>query len=528
MVRGKDVLDIACGEGYGASYMSQVAASVTGVDVSPGAVRHANREYGSDRTRFMVGDGVAIPSADASFDVVTSFETIEHIADQNRFLAEIKRVLRPGGLLIASSPESRIYSPVGSSPNQFHVNELTAEDFRTLLAANFAEVQLVGQLAMIGSAIVADDATQGGSNWTFERRGADAFEASRGLPKATYIIALASDRLNDRVAGSIYVERNEPYWRPDKERSDMETTVANLRRQVAGLTAQVEQLKREAAGGKGRSQRKQSKPAGLLPADRQAVTRRFLDSITLQVLCEEPQASKSLVFVQCGSTFDRRSLTDRDRPFDLLLNLYDNATPRRVNPGANIVCAQPGSKCTAIATLLQQRPDLLDRYDHVLFLDDDVAISTEGVERLFEAMARDDLHLVQPSLTAASPCAWPALKQPSVGQGRVMVSSVEIMMPCLSRAALRAAGWVFGTSVSGWGTDVLLGAYLSRTHGYDAYVLGDVVAEHERAIDTTRGPFYRFLESIGVDPNEELNAILRQYGLERMIRRFPPVTPAAD
>jgi ubiquinone/menaquinone biosynthesis C-methylase UbiE len=100
--RGKDVLDIASGEGYGAALLSQVASSVIGVDVADEAVEHAARNYIRDSLSFRKGDGSQLPISDSSVDVVVSFETIEHLYDHQRFLSEIRRVLRPGGLLILS------------------------------------------------------------------------------------------------------------------------------------------------------------------------------------------------------------------------------------------------------------------------------------------------------------------------------------------------------------------------------------------------------------------------------------------
>ncbi|MFC7552845.1 class I SAM-dependent methyltransferase [Pseudoroseomonas wenyumeiae] len=94
--RGLDVLDIASGEGYGSALLAQVARSVIGVDVAEGAVDYAQQNYKRDNLRFLHGDGRAIPVADASVDVVVSFETLEHLYEQDMFLAECRRVLRPG------------------------------------------------------------------------------------------------------------------------------------------------------------------------------------------------------------------------------------------------------------------------------------------------------------------------------------------------------------------------------------------------------------------------------------------------
>src|SRR4051812_38806208 len=87
-VKGKRVLDLACGEGYGSALLARHAQSVTGVDVSPQAIEHARRVYGKlGNADFTVGSATSIPAAGASFDVAVSFETLEHIHEQEQFLA---------------------------------------------------------------------------------------------------------------------------------------------------------------------------------------------------------------------------------------------------------------------------------------------------------------------------------------------------------------------------------------------------------------------------------------------------------
>ena len=110
IVKQKDILDVACGEGYGSSFMADVARSVVGVDISDEAVQHASSTYTKANLMFRQGSATALDFNDASFDVVVSFETIEHLAEQAQMLAEIRRVLRPDGLLVISSPNRPIYS----------------------------------------------------------------------------------------------------------------------------------------------------------------------------------------------------------------------------------------------------------------------------------------------------------------------------------------------------------------------------------------------------------------------------------
>jgi SAM-dependent methyltransferase len=208
--RGKDVLDVAAGEGYGSAYLAQTAKSVVGIELSPKAVEHATASYKRDNIRFHQGDARHLALPDASFDVVTSFETIEHFFAQEEFLNEVCRVLRPGGKLIISSPDSDIYSYTGSSVNPFHVKELTRQEFGELLKARFAHCHLYAQRTMTGTVLLADGASPTkDQSWTFERRGDHHFEAAQGLPRAPFVLAVASNEPIGMDFDSFYIETSD-------------------------------------------------------------------------------------------------------------------------------------------------------------------------------------------------------------------------------------------------------------------------------------------------------------------------------
>src|SRR5439155_25446133 len=109
-----------------------------GVDIAPDAVAHAARTYQAPNLHFAAGHCSRLPLADRSVDVVVSFETIEHITAQEEFLGEIRRVLRPDGVLVMSSPDRAVYSGPGTEPNPFHVKELDLAEFRALPSSRFA------------------------------------------------------------------------------------------------------------------------------------------------------------------------------------------------------------------------------------------------------------------------------------------------------------------------------------------------------------------------------------------------------
>ena len=135
LVAGLDVLDVASGEGYGSALLAQVARSVIGIDYSGSTVRAAAGNFPRPNLRFLQGDARALPLADACVDAVVSFETIEHFDRQDEFVREVRRVLRPDGSFIVSTPDRDVYSPAGTPANPFHVRELSRGRIRLAAAA---------------------------------------------------------------------------------------------------------------------------------------------------------------------------------------------------------------------------------------------------------------------------------------------------------------------------------------------------------------------------------------------------------
>jgi SAM-dependent methyltransferase len=208
LCRHRHVLDISSGEGYGTALLAQTALAATGVEISYEAVAHAAQAYRSPNLRFCQGDARSIPVGDASVDVVVSFETIEHFYEHDMFLAEVRRVLRPGGMFIVSSPDRDVYSPPESAANPFHRRELSKREFHELLKHQFAHVHVLGQRPVAGSAMIADTNPSDGS-LTFEKRGSLHLEVTKGLPRSIYVVAIASDSPVTGIADSIYVETSE-------------------------------------------------------------------------------------------------------------------------------------------------------------------------------------------------------------------------------------------------------------------------------------------------------------------------------
>jgi len=145
-VKGKNVLDAACGEGYGSSMMSKDAANVVGIDISEEAIFNANEKYGSSNLSYKVGDVKKLDFDDNFFDVVVSFETIEHVPEvvQWSFIKEIRRVLKDDGVLIMSTPNKKV-TDQRQVINEYHVKEFYKYEFVELLEEQFEYIDLYSQ-----------------------------------------------------------------------------------------------------------------------------------------------------------------------------------------------------------------------------------------------------------------------------------------------------------------------------------------------------------------------------------------------
>jgi GT2 family glycosyltransferase/SAM-dependent methyltransferase len=191
---GRDVLDVACGEGYGSALLGAIARSVVGVDNSGEAISHALASYGDARNvAFEIADVArAIPLDSDSIDVVVSFETLEHFEEQEAFIAECRRVLRPEGVLLLSTPNREVYLD-GEGTNEFHKRELSRGELSELLGARFANVEIGGQLSDIGSLIELRSRDEPPGSEYFLRQGDDAFDSEEDLVDPTFFVAVASD-----------------------------------------------------------------------------------------------------------------------------------------------------------------------------------------------------------------------------------------------------------------------------------------------------------------------------------------------
>lgn len=154
-VKDKMVLDIASGEGYGSYILSKDASTVIGVDIDTDTVIEAQKKYVNNNLSFVVGSADNIPVDSNSIDIVVSFETIEHHDKHDEMFLEIKRVLKPGGILIMSSPDKKFYSEIPGFKNKFHVKELYFDEFKDLTNKYFGTAKFYVQKAYNLNSIIS-------------------------------------------------------------------------------------------------------------------------------------------------------------------------------------------------------------------------------------------------------------------------------------------------------------------------------------------------------------------------------------
>jgi len=230
LVRDRVVLDIASGEGYGGAHLATIAKSVLGVDADSNAVAHAIRHYSQPNLQFKQGTCESIPAESASFDVVVSFETIEHIVEQEQFLREIQRVLRPDGFAIISTPDKSIYTDEFKYNNPFHLKEFYEGEFLEFLKKGFKHVRVLKQRFYSSSVIYGGEAKGEAISFEVSTNGTETFSESKpGL----YMIALVSNAENNFSLPKSYLFVN----------AEITEAIVLLQRESEGQVSTIRQLR---------------------------------------------------------------------------------------------------------------------------------------------------------------------------------------------------------------------------------------------------------------------------------------------
>ena len=193
----KRVLDVGSGEGYGSNMLATVAESVIAIDLAPEAIQWAARKYVRTNLNFVCGSATAIPiGRNSSFDVAVCFELLEHIEEQEELLAEIKRLLKPNGILILSTPNRSTYSDEPGYKNPFHKKELYFPEFCKLVGERFRDTVFLGQQVYTGASMwpLRDGNAEAGFEECLLRYESQEFTFATPAERAAmYFIAVGSD-----------------------------------------------------------------------------------------------------------------------------------------------------------------------------------------------------------------------------------------------------------------------------------------------------------------------------------------------
>ena len=195
-VRGKKVLDLACGEGYGSYLLARSAESVVGIDIDENAIKHARNKYIKQNLEFKIGSATEVPIASEHlFDVAVCFEALEHIEDHLKLLSEVKRLLTPDGVFVVSTPNKTVYTDEPQFNNPFHVHELYFDELRELFETHFKKVKFLGQRIYCNSNIwpVFPGADSKVVEYVIDRNPREFVFVENEKRMPLYFIAIASD-----------------------------------------------------------------------------------------------------------------------------------------------------------------------------------------------------------------------------------------------------------------------------------------------------------------------------------------------
>jgi O-antigen biosynthesis protein len=201
-VKGKKVLDLGSGEGYGSYLLSKEADFVLGLDIDEQSINHANGRYHRDNLQFVQGSFLEVPiKGQKEFDVVICFEALEHITEHHKLVSEVKRLLKDDGLLIASTPNKETYTDELEYHNTFHLKELYFDEFKKLLHSYFNNMKFIGQRVHVGSNLwpLFDDKPSIYKEFIVRKEKEEFKFTDPSGKKSLYIIAIASNVSLDEI-----------------------------------------------------------------------------------------------------------------------------------------------------------------------------------------------------------------------------------------------------------------------------------------------------------------------------------------
>jgi hypothetical protein len=222
------------------------------------------------------------------------------------------------------------------------------------------------------------------------------------------------------------------------------------------------------------------------------------------------------VYLQCGDeSLWGNWQPSQEQSWHLLINHYDSSYAGKTPCDVEFrqLGKNPGTKFTSFHSLLEKYPYILEPYEYILLLDDDVLFENGDINRLFSIVQQHGWEMAQPSLSADSFCSFPVFFNPGKNGWR-QVNGVEIMMPVYSARILGMIKELIVQSISGWGLDAALSVMAAR-QGFQAVVVDDVIARHTKQTNADIGQYYQMLHQTQIYPEIEFTHLQKKYGFTK-------------
>jgi ubiquinone/menaquinone biosynthesis C-methylase UbiE len=243
IVFNKRVLDVACGSGYGTRILSQKASNVVGVDINPDSIKYAKQHYSDKNIHYICSNATKIPVENNSFDVIVSYETLEHIIDPNAFLNETKRILKKDGIVIISTPNDK----VNPRANKHHLVNYNLNKFKLLIEKKFKYCIYFYQISSKASIILdeihmSEDAIV--DNVILNK------SFNTDLENSIYFIAFCSDskNVNPKLSNHIVISEQVNYLTDLKKSQEIEKIIEERNRyakDIQNLKSEINRIEVE-------------------------------------------------------------------------------------------------------------------------------------------------------------------------------------------------------------------------------------------------------------------------------------------